>query len=43
VQQDPLPGEKVKVGRKVYIKLIVLIFISVPDLIEKRIVKQFLP
>lgn len=37
VQQDPLPGAKVKVGRKVYIKLNSSGFSSVkiPDLIEK--------
>jgi beta-lactam-binding protein with PASTA domain len=37
VQQDPLPGEKVKVGRKVYIKINSSGFssVKVPDLIEK--------
>lgn len=37
VQQDPLPGAKVKVGRKVYIKINSSGFSSVkiPDLIEK--------
>lgn len=37
VQQDPLPGEKVKEGRKVYIKINSSGFssIKVPDLIEK--------
>jgi beta-lactam-binding protein with PASTA domain len=37
VEQDPLPGEKVKVGRKVYIKINASGFSSVkiPDLIEK--------
>ncbi|KDN55743.1 PASTA domain-containing protein [Flavobacterium seoulense] len=37
VQQDPLPGEKVKEGRKVYIKINSSGFSSVrvPDLIEK--------
>jgi beta-lactam-binding protein with PASTA domain len=37
VQQDPLPGEKVKVGRKVYIKINSSGFSSVriPDLIDK--------
>ncbi len=37
VQQHPLPGEKVKVGRKVYIKINSSGFSSVkiPDLIEK--------
>jgi beta-lactam-binding protein with PASTA domain len=36
VQQDPLPGEKVKVGRKVYIKINSSGFssVKVPDLIE---------
>jgi len=37
VQQDPLPGEKVKEGRKVYIKINSSGFssVKVPDLIEK--------
>lgn len=37
VQQDPLPGAKVKVGRKVYIKINSSGFssVKVPDLIEK--------
>jgi beta-lactam-binding protein with PASTA domain len=37
VEQDPLPGAKVKVGRKVYIKINASGFSSVriPDLIEK--------
>ncbi|MFV5686936.1 PASTA domain-containing protein [Flavobacterium sp. GB2R13] len=37
VEQDPLPGTKVKVGRKVYIKINASGFSSVkiPDLIEK--------
>ncbi len=37
VQQDPLPGAKVKVGRKVYIKINSSGFSSVkiPDLVEK--------
>ncbi|MFB0909558.1 MAG: PASTA domain-containing protein [Flavobacterium sp.] len=37
VQQDPLPGEKVKVGRKVYIKINSSGFssVKVPDLIGK--------
>jgi beta-lactam-binding protein with PASTA domain len=37
VQQDPLPGEKVKVGRKVYIKINSSGFSSVkiPDLVNK--------
>jgi beta-lactam-binding protein with PASTA domain len=37
VQQDPLPGEKVKVGRKVYIKINSSGFssVTIPDLIEK--------
>jgi beta-lactam-binding protein with PASTA domain len=37
VQQDPLPGEKVKEGRKVYIKINSSGFssIKIPDLIEK--------
>ncbi|MGO4821290.1 MULTISPECIES: PASTA domain-containing protein [unclassified Flavobacterium] len=37
VQQDPLPGAKVKVGRKVYIKINSSGFssVTIPDLIEK--------
>lgn len=37
VQQDPLPGAKVKVGRKVYIKLNSsgFSFVRIPDLVEK--------
>ncbi len=37
VQQNPLPGEKVKVGRKIYIKINSSGFssVKVPDLIEK--------
>ncbi|MCG9790887.1 PASTA domain-containing protein [Flavobacterium algicola] len=37
VQQDPLPGAKVKVGRKVYLKINSSGFssVKVPDLIEK--------
>jgi beta-lactam-binding protein with PASTA domain len=37
VEQDPLPGEKVKVGRKVYIKINASGFssVKVPDLIQK--------
>ncbi|MGA9638326.1 PASTA domain-containing protein [Flavobacterium sp.] len=37
VQQDPLPGAKVKVGRKVYIKINASGFssIKIPDLVDK--------
>lgn len=37
VEQDPLPGAKVKVGRKVYIKInaSVLSSVKIPDLIQK--------
>jgi beta-lactam-binding protein with PASTA domain len=42
VQQDPLPGE-VEWEEKYISKLTVLISSKVPDLIEKRIVKQFPP
>jgi hypothetical protein len=40
-----IAGRKVKVGRKVYIKINSSGFssVKVPDLIEKRIVKQFPP